>query len=75
MRKSTVNNLHTKHILFPSKQMIVRFPNANVARNPKNYGFIPLIFPIGFSVSFKVRTGTPDFSSMFVTYICPQTSL
>lgn len=55
--------------------MLVRFPNANIARNPKNYGFIPLIFPIGFSVSFKVRTGTPDFSSMFVTYICPQTSL
>lgn len=75
MRKSTVNNLYTKHILFPSKQILVRFPYADIARNPKNYGFIPLIIPMGFLVSFKVETAAPDFSSMFTTYIYPQISL
>lgn len=75
MRKSTVNNLHTKHILFLSKQMLVRFPYADISRNPKNYGFIPLIIPIGFLINFKVRIATLDFSYMFATCTCPQTSL
>lgn len=54
---------------------LLDFHMQTLPKIPKSYGFIPLITPTGFWLSFKVRTATPDFSSVFAIYICPQTSL
>lgn len=76
MRKSTVNNLHIKHILFSSKKILVSFPNGRstgTARDPENYVVMPLIIPnsrglqVGFLNCFKCRIVTPNFSYRFTT--------